>query len=125
MAQSFTTQEGITEYIPGTTVSTAVQANQGGTAASGVVTLIGEADEGPDYTQEADLDSNVYGPDQIQDVQIKYGTGRIVDAFREIVAAANDKAIVGQVAQVKIVKTNPSTFAFSFINRNGFGLYST
>lgn len=125
MAQSYTTNSGITLKIPGTYVEQQVRANQGGIAAAGIVTLIGEANEGPDYTQESDLDTNLFAPDDIASVLVKYGSGRIVDAFRAIVAAANDPAIVGSVSGVKIVKVNASSTAESMLARAGFGDYAT
>jgi len=124
MAQSFVTDDGITLYEPGAVVSARVIAGQGGIAAAGVVTLIGEANEGPHWSQEEDLDVNVFGPDQISDVTRKYGSGRLVDAFRAIVAAANDPAIVGAVAAVKLVKTNDSDEAEALLDRPGFGTYA-
>lgn len=124
MAQSYTTNDGITLVDPGTYVSLQVINNQSGIANAGIVTLVGEADAGPDYTEEADLDANSFGPDQLASVQQKYGTGRIVDAFRAIVAAANDPQIVGSVSLIKIVKTNPSLAAFANLTRSGFGQYS-
>lgn len=124
MAQSFTTNDGITLINPGTYVSVDVKSGQGNIAAAGVVTLIGEADEGPDYTAEPDLALNAFTPDQFGAVLAKYGSGRIVDAFRAIVAAANDPAIVGGVSLVRIIKTNPSEKADSIIDRVGFGNYA-
>lgn len=124
MAQSYTTDSGITLKIPGTYVEQQVRANQGGIAAAGVVTLIGEANEGPAYSEELDLNSNFFGPDDIASVITKYGSGRIVDAFRAIVAAANDPAIVGSVSGVKIVKVNASSKAESILTRSGFGDYA-
>lgn len=124
MPQSYITDDGIVLIDPGTYVSPRVVSNPGGVPTAGVVTLIGEADEGPDFTKESDLDSNAFGPDEVASVQQKYGSGRLVDAMRAISAAANDPNIVGQVSLVKIVKTNPSTFAEAVITRVGFGDYS-
>jgi hypothetical protein len=125
MAQSYTTDSGITLKIPGTYVEQQVRSNQGGVATAGIVTLIGEANEGPDYTQESDLDANLFSPSDIASVIVKYGSGRIVDAFRAIVAAANDPAIVGSVSGVKIVKVNASSTAEAMLARAGFGDYAT
>ena len=125
MSQSFTTDDGVTLFEPGTVVSTKIIANQGGFAASGVVALIGESDEGPAWTEEQELDNNAFGPDQVNDIVAKYGEGKIVDAYRAIVSAANDPAIVGAVSLVKIVKTNASTKASAAIERKGFGTYAT
>ena len=125
MAQSYTTQDGITLYEPGAVVSTRVVAGQGGIATAGVVTLVGEANEGPHWSKEADLDSNVFGPDQINDVLRKYGSGRLVDAYRALVAAANDPAIVGAVSAVKFVKTNDSAEAQAILSSAGIFNYAT
>jgi hypothetical protein len=111
VAQSFTTNDGITLVNPGTYVSTEVISKQAGVAAAGVVTLIGEADEGPGFQDEADLNEVAFTPDQYGEVLQKYGSGRLVDAFRSIVAAANDPAIVGAVSLVRMVKTNQSAAA--------------
>jgi hypothetical protein len=124
MAQSYTTDSGLVLIDPGTYVNVQVINNSSNSAAAGIVTLVGEADEGPDFTQEADLNQNAFGPDQISAVQQKYGTGRIVDAFREIVVAANDPAITGAVSLVKIIKTNPSVKAQAVLTRPGFGSYA-
>lgn len=124
MANSYTTDDGITLYEPSAVVSTRVIAGQGGIATAGVVTLIGESDEGPHWSQEEDLDLNVFGPDQIADVTRKYGSGRLVDAFRAIVAAAADAAIVGSVSAIKLVKTNDSVEATALLSRPGFGSYA-
>lgn len=111
MAQSFTTNDGITLVNPGTYVSTQVISRQAGVAAAGVVTLVGEADEGPGFQDEADLNEVAFTPDQYGEVLQKYGSGRLVDAFRAIVAAANDPNIVGAVSLVRMVKTNQSAAA--------------
>lgn len=125
MAQSFTNNDGIRLVVPGTYVSPSVRANQGGLAAAGVVTLIGEANEGPAWSEESDLNDNGFAPDNIAAVINKYGSGRLVDAFRSIVAAANDPAIVGAVSLVKIVKVNPSLKASSDLARAGFGAFAS
>ena len=108
MAQSYTTTDGVTLIDPGTVVSLTVQAGNSSTAASGVVTIIGEADQGPGFLDEADLSLNQFTPTQLGQVVAKYGTGRIVDAFNELVKASNDPNIIGAVTAVNIVKTNMS-----------------
>jgi hypothetical protein len=124
VAQSFTTNEGITLVNPGTYVATKVQPNQGGIASAGVVTLIGEADEGPGFRDEADLSENAFSPDQFGQILNKYKSGRIVDAARAVIAAANDPAILGAVNQIRIVKTNHSAAAAAITARSGFGDYA-
>ena len=111
MPQSYVTQDGIQLIAPGTYVAVSVQANQGNIATTGVVTLIGEADEGAGFLDEADLSQNQFAPDEIGKVIRKYGSGRIVDAFSQIVAASDDPNILGAVNLVRIVKTNQSSQA--------------
>jgi len=111
MAQSYTTTDGVTLIDPGTVVSLTVQAGNSGTATAGVVTIIGEADQGPGFLDEPDLSLNQFTPTQLGQVVAKYGSGRIVDAFNELIEAANDPNIVGNVTAVNIVKTNMSTAA--------------
>lgn len=124
MAQQYIADNGQVLTIPGTYVETKVQTDQTGIATSGVVTLIGEADEGPHWSEEPDLDRSAFTPDQLAPVIQKYGSGRLVDAFRSIVAAANDPAIVGSVSLVRLVKTNLSTKAQATHARSGFGNYN-
>lgn len=109
MAQSYTTADGITLINPGTYVSVSVRANQGNIATAGVVTILGEADEGLGFLDEENLADVIYSPSQYGAVLQKYGSGRIVDAFAALVSAANDPNILGAVNQIRIVKTNQST----------------
>lgn len=125
MAQSYTLNNGVTVVDPGTYVEVNVQPTTSNSATAGVLTLVGEADSGPDWTQEADISQNFFTPTQLGQVQAKYGTGRLVDAFAKAISAANDRAISGAVSQVYLVKTNPSTPATSTIPRPGFGNYAT
>jgi hypothetical protein len=117
MAQSFTNEDGITLINPGTYVSVSVKSGQGAIASAGVVTLIGEADEGDGFLSESDLADVAFTPDQYGKVLLKYGSGRIVDAFRAIVAAANDPNIAGAVTLVRILKTNQSTAASALMSK--------
>lgn len=109
MAQAYTTVDGITLIDPGTYVSLTVQSGQGNSASAGVVTLIGEADEGPGFLDESDLSQVAYTPDQYGRVLAKYGSGRLVDAFAKVITAANDPNILGAVSLVRLVKTNMSS----------------
>lgn len=124
MAQSYTTQDGVTLIIPGAYASVTVLPGQSNTAAAGVVTLIGEADEGEGFLDEANLGEVAFTPDQYGRVLQKYGSGRIVDSFRSIVAAANDPNILGGVSLVRIIKTNQSVAAANMMSRAGFGNYA-
>ncbi|MGH7241310.1 MAG: hypothetical protein ACREGB_03375, partial [Candidatus Saccharimonadales bacterium] len=124
MAQSFTTDDGIVLVDPGTYVATTVQSNASNTPTAGVVALIGEAEQGPDFTAEADLSQNFFTPDQFGKVLQKYKSGRLVDGFRGLVNAANDPTIIGAVSQVLMIKTNKSVAASAEIDRAGFGAYA-
>lgn len=124
MALSSTTDFG-TVYIPGAYPTIAVQPSVSGLSTTGVLMLVGEADQGPDYSLEADLNQNGYGPDQAGDVTNKYKSGPLVDAFKAACDAANDPQIQGAFARIIMVKTNPSTKATSSILKFTGGAYAT
>ena len=110
MAQSFSTTSG-TLIIPGVYSTITVQTANGGLSTNGVLVLIGESNSGPDYTQEANLQLNAFGPDQFAAVQAKYGSGRLVDAFNMASTPSDDPQIPGAPSSIILVKTNPSTKA--------------
>lgn len=122
MALSYQTTQG-TLYIPGAYATIAVQAGQAGLATNGIVTLVGEADGGPDFTLEPDLSANSYGPDQLNSVVAKYGSGQLVDAFRAASSPANDPNITGAPGAFVLVKTNPSGKASGALLKAGGGAY--
>lgn len=125
MAQSYQTTSG-NLIVPGSYPSIAVQANPGGLAASGVIVLVGEADQGPDYTIEGlNLKLNAFGPDQGAAVLAKYKSGNLVDAYNSVVSAANDPQLTGAPSKVILVKTNVSTRATSNLPKVGGGNYGT
>jgi hypothetical protein len=111
--------------IPGAYADFGTQETNSGLATTGVVLLIGEADAGPDYTLESDLDVNSFGPDDESSVIAKYGSGPIVDAFKGVVSASKDPDITGAPQLIKIIKTNPSTKASLALPKIGGGTYST
>ena len=114
MSQNFPTDAGVL-ITPGGYARYNVVAQNNGIATTGIVMLVGEADAGPDYSQEDDLASNIFGPGQIGDVKAKYKTGRLVDAFNMGTVPANDTNIQGAPAGFILVKTNPSTKASSIL----------
>jgi hypothetical protein len=124
MAQSFVTDAG-TLIIPGAYPDIRVEAANSGLATTGVLMLVGEADAGPDYSKEADLSLNSFGPDQLAEVNAKYKSGRLVDAFRSATAAANDTNIQGSFARAILVKTNPSTKATGVLKKFSGATYAT
>lgn len=114
MAQSFPTSQG-TLIIPSAVASYTVAASNAGLATTGILMLVGEADAGPDFTAETELAANIYGPSQFGDVQAKYKTGPLVDAFNGAVRPSNDPAIPGSIQAAILVKTNPSTKASAML----------
>lgn len=112
MAQSFVTDQG-TLIIPGAYPSIKVETANSGLATTGVLMLVGEADSGPRFSLEESLQDNSFGPDQLAAVQIKYGSGPLVDAFRLACAPANDPNIAGSPSRMVLVKTNDSAKATS------------
>ena len=124
MAQSYVTDSGSQLYVPGTYVDQQVKTQASNIGTAGVLAIIGEADEGPDFSLESDLSSVVYTPDQYGYVVNKFGSGRIVEAFAHAVKAANDPAITGAVQAIRIIKTNKSTPATLTVTKSGFGSYA-
>lgn len=107
MAITYTSTSGVL-VIPGAYASYTVQNTSSSIATAGVLMLIGEANQGPDFTLEDELQLNSFGPDQQSDVIAKYGSGNLVDAYRGAIVAINDPSIQGSFNRVIIVKTNPS-----------------
>jgi hypothetical protein len=123
MAKSLTTDTA-TVFIPGAYPQFKVQSSPSGLATTGVLMLVGEADSGRAFSAESDLeDTSVFGPDQLGDVTLKYGSGPLVDAFRAAVQAANDPDITGSFAGAVLVKTNVSTKAVGNLPK-GVGTYA-
>lgn len=110
MAIQHTTDAGVLT-IPGAYVQTKVESANSGLSTTGVLMFVGEADAGAAFSAEADLASNSFGPDQLAEVQAKYKSGNLVDAFRGATAAANDPDIQGSFSRAILVKTNVSTRA--------------
>lgn len=116
---------GTNLIIPGSVVQTTVQNAVSGLAVTGVLMIVGESDMGPSYADETDIDDVTYGPDQQADVLAKYGQGRIVDAFRGAVAAADDPQISGSFNRIIIGKTNQGAKASGLLDKIGSGTYGT
>lgn len=125
MAQQYTTTSGVTLIIPGSYPEIKVQGTNSNLATTGVLMIAGEADGGPDYTLESNLEENSFGPDQEADVIAKYKSGNIVDAFRAAVTPANDTDIQGTFSRIIIAKTNASAKASSTLSKIGGGTYGT
>ena len=96
-----------------------------GLSANGVLMLVGEADAGPDYSLEDDLDDNGFGPDQLSDVVAKYSSGRLVDAFRQAIAPISDPEIGNSFSKCVLIKTNVSAQASCVALNAAGGTYGT
>lgn len=125
MAQKYVTDAG-TLIIPDAYVQTQVRASNSGLPTTGVIAIIGEADTGPRFSQEDDLEvGGSFGPGQEGAVLSKYTSGPLVDAFRIAADAANDPQIQGSPSRLILVKTNLSTKASGTIQKIGGGTYAT
>jgi hypothetical protein len=115
MASVFVTSSGTQLIIPDSSVDIIVETNPAGLATSGVVALVGEADEGPSWSQDKTdgkkLSDNAFSPTDINRVVAKYGSGRLVDAFRGLSAPSASPRIQGSAQRVILVKTNSSAKA--------------
>jgi hypothetical protein len=105
--------------VPGGYNQVTVQSSPVGTSSSGIILLIGEADGGPSYSQDATtLTNNFFGPSDFPKVQAKYVSGNIVEMMRGISAPANDPDLPGSANQILIAKTNSGTQAQATIDTN-------
>lgn len=102
--------------IPGAYPEWKVASATGGIATTGVITLVGEAEQGPAYHEEVPE----FGPESFGAVQAKFGSGPLVDAYSRAVAASNDSQIRGAPTKVVLIKSNKSTKA-----ERALGAYAT
>ena len=123
MSQQFTMSNGVLLTIPGSYATISVVPGAANLASNGVLTLIGEANAGPDYTLEPSITNNFFLPSQYSAVLQKYQSGNLVDAFKNALTPSNDPAITGAPSAIYIVKTNPSLKASYTIVDQGFGNY--
>jgi len=114
MAYQYQLPSGAVLLIPDSSVDISVASNPAGIATTGVVALIGEADEGPSWSQDAANQikpaSQSFSPTEINKVIAKFGSGRLVDAFRGISAPAA-QGITGAPNRVILIKSNDSASA--------------
>lgn len=122
MAFTFTLAQGGQLIIPDSAVNINVISNPSGISTSGVVALVGEADEGPSWSQDSangnKLSANSFGVTDIASVVQKYGSGNLVDAYRAIVAPSSSPRIQGGPNRIIMVKPNNSTPAFRVTSDN-------
>lgn len=117
MAQKLVTELGEV-YIPGAYPRVIVESSDTSIATTGVVMLVGEAEEGPDYSNEI-VEENWFSPDQEALVKNKYGSGPLVDAFIGAARATDDPLIAGAPSRIYFVKTNKGTKASAELGSYG------
>lgn len=113
MAQQYTSTQG-TLFIPQATTSIQVASAPAGTAATGIIAIVGEADAGAPYSVEVagqGLANNSFGPGQLSQFVAKYKSGPLVDAFRALVNPSKDQQIPGAPTKIIAVKTNGASTA--------------
>jgi len=118
MAQRLVTSF-INTNIPGAYPNITVQSQPVILGQSGIVAIFGEATGGASYESTV-LKNNVFTPAQLQQVQQKYVSGPIVDAFTALAAPSNDADITGSANQIYIIKTNTGTAASAAL-AGGYG----
>ena len=111
MARTYTDSNGVTLIIPDSSVAVNVVSQPTGLATAGIIVLVGEADQGLHWSEEEKLSDNSYGPGDLARVVAKYGSGRLVDAFRGLIGASSSPRIQGSFSRAILVKTNQGTKA--------------
>lgn len=101
---------------PGAYFDVKVKSTPVGAANSGNIVIIGEAAGGAavqaiDSTNGDVLKDNFFTPDQMAQVEKKYVSGPIVDAFRALSSPSSDANITGSANRIYIAKTNASSKA--------------
>jgi len=115
MAQRVTTSF-VNTNRPGSYFDVEVKSTPVGVASSGNIVIIGEASggaavKGIDNANGDVLKDNFYTPDQLAQVQKKYISGPIVDAFRALSSASSDANITGAPNRIYIAQTNQTSKA--------------
>lgn len=111
------TESFISTPVPGAYFEQNVRSTPVGIGATGVITIMGEAEGGEHFSNES-LRDNFFTPDQLSQVVSKYISGPIVDAFRALTAPSADADITGSVNRIYISKTNQGTKASSIVDTN-------
>lgn len=114
MAQQLSTPNGNTS-IPGSYGTFVPEPTAANLATTGVLVLVGEADAGPHWSAETDLEANSFGPDELAEAVAKYKSGPLVDALRGAINASLDEGIPGSFQNAILVKTNVSGKAQSTV----------
>lgn len=115
MAQSYLDPNIGNMVIPDAYVLGKVATGSSGVATNGVVALVGEATMGADFSNEDSLEDQYFLSTDLGAVTAKYGSGPLVEAFRNIVSPSTDPQITGSVNAVYLIKTNEGASAYKAI----------
>ena len=120
MAKSLQTPDGVF-YTPNVYAKANVAQTPSGLATSGIICIVGEASEGPDFSAEgANLRENTFfGPTDSAQVIAKFGSGPLVDDYLLACAPSNDDKITGSPNGFYLLKTNVSIQASLALLRPG------
>ena len=115
MAQRITTSF-VNTNRPGSYFDVKVKSTPVGVASSGNIVIIGEASGGAavmgvDSVNGDVLKDNFFTPDQLAQVEKKYISGPIVDAFRALSSPSADANINGSANRIYIAKSNAGSKA--------------
>lgn len=105
MALSYVDVDG-TLIVPSAPVSWTAAPSTSGSSTTGIVVLVGEADNGPSFADEDVTKTSRFGPTSRAQVIAKYGSGRLVEAFLMTAAPSKDPQVKGAPAAVYLIKTN-------------------
>ena len=110
MAQRVTTSF-VNTNRPGSYFDVKVKSTPVGVSSSGNIVIIGEASGGAavygiDNANGDVLKDNFFTPDQLAQVESKYISGPIVDAFRALSSPSSDANISGSANRIYIAKSN-------------------
>lgn len=122
MARTYTDSNGVTLVIPDSSVTINVVSQNSGLATTGIIALVGEANQGPAWTEESNLSNNLFGPGDLSSVLAKYGSGNLVDAFNGMIGASDSTRIQGSFSGAILVKTNQGSYAGKTTN-DGHGTF--
>lgn len=110
--------DGTVLVTPQAVAQYTVEPSTSGLVTSGTLTLIGEAEAGPHFSNDS-TESIVFGPDQGASVVGKFLAGPLVDAYNVAVAPSNDPSITGAPFRIVLIKTNNSTQAKASLLQGG------
>jgi hypothetical protein len=114
MALQQVNSDGSVLIVPSSSVNITVATQPTGIATSGILALLGEADEGPAWNDSGEsLSSLSFSPVDSDRVAAKFGSGRLVDAFRNIGQPSASPKVGGGPNRIILIKTNSSTKASS------------